>query len=215
VDPGLDPETETVRGTPVAVLRDVSKGASLLVLGSRGLGGFTGLLAGSVAVALAAHGHCPVAVIRGDDSAPGAPVVVGVDGSPVSDAAIELAFDEAAARGCDLVAVHAWTDTAFPVTPAGGFAPELDWESLAERAAITLDERMAGWQEKYPLVTVHQVVERERPASALLQAAQSAQLLVVGSRGRGGFTGLALGSVSQAMIHHAPCPVLITRPDAS
>jgi nucleotide-binding universal stress UspA family protein len=215
VDPELRPETETVRGAPISVLREVSKQASLLVLGSRGLGGFTGLLAGSVAVALAAHGHCPVAVIRGGEPQPDGAVILGVDGSPASDAAIPLAFEEAAARGCELVAVHAWTDTVFPVTPAGSFYPELDWVSLAERAAATLTERLAGWQDKYPGVTVRHVVERDRPASALLEAAKSAQLLVVGSRGRGGFAGLTLGSVSQAMIHHAPCPVLIARPDAS
>lgn len=183
--------------------------AALLVLGSRGLGGFTGLLAGSVAVAL---GHCPVAVIRGEDADPGAPIVVGVDGSAANQAAVALAFDEAAMRGCGLVAVHAWTDTVFPVTPNGVFFPELDWTQLTERAKELLVERLAQWQDKYPQLTVRLVVEHDRPAHALPHAAQEAQLVVVGSRGRGGFTGLLLGSVSQAVIHHAPCPVVIARP---
>lgn len=214
VDPDLRPVAETLRGTPAAVLREVSKQASLLVLGSRGLGGFSGLLAGSVTIALAAHGHCPIAVIRGGEPEPGGPVVLGVDGSPASDAAVALAFDEAASRGCELVAVHAWADTAFPVTEAGGTAPEVDWASLAEHGTTTLAERLALWRDKHPEITVRQVVEHERPASALLEAAKSAQLLVAGSRGRGGFAGLMLGSVSQAMLHHAPCPLLIVRPDA-
>jgi nucleotide-binding universal stress UspA family protein len=211
-DFGVDAETEVLRGPVVPVLREVSEHAALLVLGSRGLGGFTGLLAGSVSVTLAAHAHCPVVVVRGDEPDPGGPVVVGVDGSPASEEAVALAFDEAAVRGVDLVAVHAWTDTPMPLTPAGGHVPELDWTALAEEAAETLAERLAGWREKYPQVSVRRVVEHDRPAHALLEAATDAGLLVVGSRGRGGFAGLTLGSVSQAVIHHADCPVIVARP---
>lgn len=210
--PGLRCESETFRGQTVPVLRTVSGGAALLVMGSRGHGGFAGLLAGSVTVAMAAHGLCPVAVIRGEEP-PDGPVVVGVDGSPASEAAIGLAFDEAATRGCGLVAVLAWTDTVFPVGPYGGSYPVIDWTPLAEEAEELLGERLAGWSEKYPEVVVRRGIERDRPATALLDAAKDAQLLVVGSRGRGGFAGLTLGSVSQAMLHHAPCPVVIARPD--
>lgn len=209
---GVDAETEVLRGPVVRVLTEVSEHAALLVLGSRGLGGFAGLLAGSVAVALAAHAHCPVVVVRGVEPDPGGPVVVGVDGSPTSEEAVALAFDEAAVRGVDLVAVHAWTDTPIPLTPAGGYVPELDWQALAEEAAETLGERLAGWREKYPQVTVRRVIEYDRPAHTLLEAAADAGLLVVGSRGRGGFAGLALGSVSQAVIQHARCPVIVARP---
>lgn len=212
--PDLPIESATLHGPAAATLRDASRDASLLVLGSRGLGGFTGLLAGSVTVALAAHGHCPVAIIRGEEAAPEAPVVVGVDGSTASEAAVALAFDEAATRGCGLVAVHTWTDTVFPVTPNGAYYPELDWTKLTERATKLLAERIAGWQEKFPDVTVRQVVEHDRPARVLLREAQGAQLIVVGSRGRGGFAGLVLGSVSQAMIHHSPCPVIVARPES-
>jgi nucleotide-binding universal stress UspA family protein len=209
--PELPVAAEVFAGPAVTVLLGLSRRAELLVLGSRGLGGFTGLLVGSVAVELVAHGHCPVVVVRGDPPAQGAPVVVGVDGSPASETAIALAYDQAASRGCDLVAVHAWTDTVVPFGPGGG----LDWTSLTDQAEQVLVESLAGWHEKYPGVTVRRVVERDRPASALLDAARGAQLLVVGSRGRGGFTGLTLGSVSQALIHHAPCPVLIARPNSS
>jgi nucleotide-binding universal stress UspA family protein len=215
VAPGLHPETEASPGSVTPVLREISAHAALLVLGSRGLGGFTGLLVGSVAVALAAHALCPVVVVRGSEHDRGGPVVVGVDGSAASQAAVALAFEEAATRRCDLVAVHASIDSAFPVTPAGGFYPGWDWTALTDQATATLVERLAGWQEKYPDVPVRRVVEQDRPARALLNAARDAQLLVVGSRGRGGFAGLMLGSVSQAMIQHAPCPVMIARSDTA
>jgi nucleotide-binding universal stress UspA family protein len=213
--PELPVEAEIVRGPAVTALLRLSRQAELLVLGSRGLGGFTGLLVGSVAVELVAHGGCPVVVVRGDPPALEAPVVVGVDGSPASETAIALAFDQAASRGCDLIAVHAWTDTVIPYGPGSGYAQTLNWPALTEQAENVLADSLAEWHEKYPGVTVHRVVARDRPAGALLNAARDAQLLVVGSRGRGGFTGLTLGSVSQALIHHAPCPVLVARPNGS
>lgn len=213
--PTLPVTAELVQGPAVTALLDLTRRAELLVLGSRGLGGFTALLVGSVAVALVAHGHCPVVVVRGDAPAPAAPVVVGVDGSPLSESAVVLAFDEAASRGCELVAVHAWADTVVPFGPGGGYANALDWTTMTEQAEELLTESLAGWHEKYPGVTVRRVVLRDQPAGALLDAARDAQLLVVGSRGRGGFTGLTLGSVSQALIHHSPCPVMIARPNST
>jgi nucleotide-binding universal stress UspA family protein len=213
--PQLRPETLTGRGPVIQFLREVSQAAALLVLGSRGLGGFAGLLSGSVAVALAAHGHCPVAVVRGPAQEPDGPVVVGVDGSPASDAAVAIAFEEVAMSGGELVAVHSWSDAVLPVGPEFGFFADLDWEPLARHAGEVLTERLAVWRGKYPEVTVRELVSRNRPAQALIEAAPGARLIVVGSRGRGGFTGLILGSVSQAVLHHANCPVLIARPDAA
>jgi nucleotide-binding universal stress UspA family protein len=213
--PALPVTAELVQGPAVTALLDQTRRAELLVLGSRGLGGFTGLLVGSVAVELVAHGHCPVVVVRGDQPAPGAPVVVGIDGSPASELAVALAFDEAAARGCDLVAVHTWVDTVVLFGLGGGYEQALDWTSLTKEADELLATSLAGWHEKYPRVTVRRVVQRDQPTSALLDAARGAQLLVVGSRGRGGFAGLTLGSVSQAVIHHASCPVMIARPNST
>ncbi|HEU5470798.1 MAG TPA: universal stress protein [Actinophytocola sp.] len=207
-------ETEIVSGPAVPVLRAASERAVLLVCGSSGLGAISGLLAGSVTVALAGHGTCPLVVVRGEPEQPDAPVAVGVDGSPASDAAIGLAFEQAAQRGGDLIAVHAWTDTVFPVGAYRDAYLAVDWELLDQQAHELLTERLAGWADKYPQVTVRRVVARDRPAHALLDAAKGAGLIVVGSRGRGGFAGLLLGSVSQAMIHHAPCPVMIARPAA-
>lgn len=211
---GLGPEVVVEKGSVVPTLLKESRGAALLVLGSRGLGGFTGLLVGSTSVELVGRAHCPVVVVRGRHagempSAEG-PVVVGVDGTPVGEAAIEVAFEVASLHGADLVAVHAWTDLVLETAFAGS-ATALDFAPLEQKAEETLAERLAGWQEKYPDVRVTREVVRDRPTHALLKHAEHARLVVVGSRGRGGFTGLLLGSTSQHLVHHAPCPVAVVR----
>ncbi|MFI7680081.1 universal stress protein [Actinophytocola sp. NPDC049390] len=204
--PGLEVETVEVTAGVVPTLVRESSAAALVVLGTRGLGGFTGLLVGSTAVEVSARAECPVAVVRGAER-PG-PVVVGVDGTPASEAAIEFAFAEAAARDTDLVAVHTWTDLLVETAFAGG-AAALDFSPLAQQAEEVLGERLAGWREKYPDVQVTRYVSRERASRALLRHADEAALVVVGTRGRGGFRGLLLGSTSQALLHHAPCPVAV------
>ncbi len=204
--PGLEVETaEVTAGVVPTLVRESSAGA-MVVLGTRGLGGFTGLLVGSTAVEVAARAECPVVVVRGAERQ--GPVVVGVDGTPASEAAIEFAFAEAAARDTDLVAVHTWTDLLVETAFAGG-AAALDFSPLAEQAAEVLGERLAGWCEQYPDVPVTRHVSRERATRALLRHAEGAALVVVGTRGRGGFRGLLLGSTSQALLHHARCPVAI------
>jgi nucleotide-binding universal stress UspA family protein len=207
--PGLAAEVVEVKAGAVPTLVRESAEAAVLVLGSRGLGGFTGLVVGSTAVAMAARAHCPVVVVRGPDSSTG-PVVVGVDGTPVGEAAIAFAFAEASARGADLVAVHTWTDLALETALAGG-AAALDFAPLEQQAEEVLGERLVGWQEKYPDVRITRHVSRERASRALLRHAEHAQLVVVGSRGRGGFRGLLIGSTSQHLIHHAPCVVAVVR----
>ncbi|HVV20667.1 MAG TPA: universal stress protein [Pseudonocardiaceae bacterium] len=207
--PDVEVTTEVVFAPATPALIDESRAARMLVLGSRGLGGFTGILVGSHAVALAAHGHCPVAVIR-DDPGTG-PVVVGIDGSPASAAAVALAFEEASLRGADLVAVHTWSDHPWEAAYANVPVP-IDWDAVRTEEEQVLAERLAGWQEKYPDVSVRRDVAKDRPADHLLRVAASAQLLVVGSRGRGGFTGMVLGSTSQALVYHATCPLLVARP---
>lgn len=197
----------------VPVLVEESRSAALLVLGTRGLGGFTGLLLGSTAVLLAGRAHCPLVVVREDGrgTVPAhGPVVVGVDGTPTSEAAIGFAFAEASARDSELVAVHTWADPVVDTvllghTDAPDFAPVQQW------AYELLAERLAGWQEKYPDVRVTREIVRDHPSRALLRHAQGAALVVVGSRGRGGFRGLVLGSTGQHLLHHAPCPVAIVR----
>ena len=197
-------------GRPATVLASESSRAALLVLGHRGRSGLPGLFAGSVAVRLTATASCPVVVIRESATVPDPahrPVVVGVDGSEPDDAAIEFAFGEAARRGAPLVAVHAWLDYVLDLA-CGELA---DWDALQGEEEAFLAQRLAGWSEKYPEVTVSRVLVRDRPAHALFEQSVHAQLLVVGSRGRGGVSGTLLGSVSQAVIHHAPCPVVVVR----
>ena len=210
VVPGLPVEVVLELMSPVPALVKASRGTELVVLGSRGLGGFSGLLVGSTAVEFAGRARCPVVVIHGEHAEDTGPVVVGVDGTPVGEVAIAFAFAAASARKAELVAVHAWTDLLVETAFAGG-AAALDFTPLAQQAAETCAERLAGWQEKYPDVHVTRDVVRDRPTRALLRHTEHAQLLVVGSRGRGGFTGLLLGSTSQHLLHHAQCPVAVVR----
>jgi nucleotide-binding universal stress UspA family protein len=207
--PDLSVETALVDGAAVPVLLHESRHAALLVLGDRGLGGFTGLIVGSVAVQAAAHAACPVLVIRGAERRAG-PVVVGVDGSPVSTLALEFAAEAAARLGAELAAVHTWQH---PVsTGAGDMLPLVyDAERLETEEGLLLAECTAGLGERYPDLVVHRHLERGRPGHHLVEWSRRARLLVVGARGRGGFTGLLLGSVSQAVLHHSACPVAIVR----
>lgn len=206
--PGVDVEEHVVIGAPASALRAESRRAQLVVVGSRGLGGVSGLLIGSVAVALAAQAECAVVVLRAPVAADDArPVVVGVDGSPLSEAAVAFAFDAAAARRVPLVAVHTWWDTLVDPT----MAPLIDWDAIEADEGEVLAERLAGWCTKYPDVAVERVICRDRPAHALLEQAERAQLVVVGSRGRGALRGLLLGSVTHALLHRAPCPVAVVR----
>lgn len=204
-------DAQIVVGSTVPMLVDCSREAARLVVGSRGHGLLRRSLLGSVSSSLVRHAHCPVAVIHeghpDDQSRPDiAPVVVGIDGSPVSEAATALAFEEASLRGVELVAVYAWHDTGMLDFPG------IDTAAMASDGELALAERLAGWRERYPDVTVRRVVVCDRPADQLIEQSRQAQLVVVGSHGRGGFTGMLLGSVSQAVVQSAHAPVLVVRP---
>jgi nucleotide-binding universal stress UspA family protein len=164
---------------------------------------------------MATRANCPVVIVRGahaeeDDGSP-RPVVLGVDGSATSEAATEFAFAAATARDVPLVAVHTWWDPVIGPT----VAKLIDVEAIDADERRRLVERLAGWTAKYPDVAVETVVSRDFPARVLLRQAAQAQLVVVGSRGHGELAGLFLGSVSNALVHRAPCPVAVVRPDAS
>jgi len=211
---GVAVETGLRVGTPVDVLVGESAHALMVVLGSRGLGGFRGMLLGSVSSGVAIQGQCPVVVVRGpmpDQPPPDqGPVVVGVDGSPVSDAAVAFAFEEASLRQTSLVAVHTWLDVSVAETWAA-LPFDIDWKAVADDENRLLAERLAGWSEKYPDVPVRREVLRDRPVRGLLAQAEGAQLIVVGSRGRGVASRMGLGSTSQALLHYGECPVAVVR----
>jgi nucleotide-binding universal stress UspA family protein len=207
VAPQLPIHGELITGEAAAVLRGCSRTAELVVIGDRGLGGFTGLLLGSVAVQLAAHATSPIIVARGSAD-PDAPVLLGVDGSPANDPAVGFALEEATLRGVPLTALHTWTH---PVSTGPGDMLPLVYDVADVEAEETrvLAEALAGWHDKYPDVVVHRELTHAGARKALIDATHRAQLVVVGTRGRGGFTGLLLGSVSQAVLHHAACPVAV------
>ncbi|NUT49332.1 MAG: universal stress protein [Saccharothrix sp.] len=210
VAPEVEVSTSIVLGGAAAVLIEESRHARAVVLGSRGLGGFTGLVVGSVTAAVSAHAGSPVVVLRDQAPAEG-DVVVGVDGSEVSEQAVAFAFEQASARGVPLTAVLAWTDSFIDSVYNSPVA--VDWSEVEEEQRRLLAERLAGWQEKYPDVPVTRAVVRDRPTRALLRAADGACLLVVGSHGHGGFAGMLLGSTSRALLHHATVPLAIVRRD--
>ncbi|WP_225321013.1 universal stress protein [Streptomyces luteolifulvus] len=210
--PEVDVSHAVVTGEPLTVLEAQSRAAELVVVGSRGMGGFVGLLVGSTAVHLAAHGRCPVLVVREQTTADG-PIVLGVDGSDVGERAVEFAFAEAALRKAPLVALHTWTTwSATMPAPQDASEPYMNPPgALAGEEERLLSEALAGHRERYPDVAVEHQVVHGRTREALIEASRSAQLVVVGARGRGGFAGLLLGSVSQALLHHAHCPVAVVR----
>ncbi|MFD5600572.1 universal stress protein [Leucobacter sp. NPDC058333] len=198
-----------VVGHPIAEIESASKRVDLVILGAHHGGRFSGSFFGTRAVKVAATSHCPVAVIPKIDPRPNAPVVVGVDGSESSQRAIAFAAEQASLREVPLVAVYAWMP---PLTPG----LEYLWsEELVESQRAAAEEAMAigvaGIAQRYPDLEVRREIVQSAPVAALVQAAEHAELLVVGSRGRGGITRLLLGSVSHGVLQALPCPVVVTR----
>jgi nucleotide-binding universal stress UspA family protein len=210
IHPDLPVSAELVSADPRPALVEASAEATLTVVGTRGGGRIPEVLLGSVALHIASHGRSPVAVIspKAAESAAGA-VLLGVDGSGTSEAAVAYAFEAADRAGATLDAVLVWDDLA--LRGYGGTAEIGQLEDEEEHAVLA--EQLAGWRDKYPDVQVRQVILRGRPADALLEfaARTGPQSVVVGSRGRGGLSGLLLGSASHALICHAHSPVIVVR----
>ncbi|NUS44543.1 MAG: universal stress protein [Mycobacteriaceae bacterium] len=208
--PGLPISIQLSAAGPARLLIEESADAYLTVISASGRSAHFG----STVRAVAGHGHGPIVVVRQDADGQvrrTGPVVVGVDGSRAGEAAIAAAFDEAAERGAGLVAVHACNDLPFE-RYAGGMAIAVPASDLEEVERLIVAERLAGWQEKYPDVLVTRRLYFSDPVARLQQWSSEAQLVVVGSHGRGGFGGMLFGSTANDLVQHAYCPVMVVHP---
>jgi nucleotide-binding universal stress UspA family protein len=201
--------TEILASAAVPTLVDLSKDAELLVAGAQGSGRWPGRRLGSVSSGLLRYAHSSVAIVHNEDplvpNPSKAPVLVGIDGSTASELATALAFDEASRRNVGLVALHVYSDVDVSEWPG------IDWSATQSAAEEVLAERLAGWQEDYPDVQVGRSVACDNPARQLVQRAEDAQLVVVGSRGRGGFDEMLVGSVGETVAQMARVPVIVAR----
>lgn len=209
--PGLEVIGEVVKGHASYFLAEAAKDAALVVVGARGqTAPLSVKLLGGTSDAVTSHAKGPVAVI-GDLSVenPAGPVVVGVDDSAAAKAAVKLAFDAAQTRGVPLIAVNAWD-----FGPYDAFNAEI-WDrsmtDITEGMTQRVSELMADEMAAYPQVKVEIKVRRGRPENVLVEESAGAGLTVVGSRGRGGFAGLLLGSTSKHVLREAHSPVIVTR----
>jgi nucleotide-binding universal stress UspA family protein len=206
---GLDVRTRVIEGSVAGSLLEAAEGAELLVVGSHGRGAVLGALLGSVSQQCAHHTPCPLAIVRSDgqkETPAAGNVVVGVDASENSEAALHWALGEAERRSAHVLALHAWS---FPAAANIGYLPTESVEMIRDAATTAVDDIVRRASGRYPGVKCEQVVTNGPAAQVLVEAAHGASLLVVGTRGRGGFTSLLLGSTSQQCAHHAPCPIVI------
>jgi nucleotide-binding universal stress UspA family protein len=185
---------------PANALLAEAEEAELTVLGTRSRNKLSAAVLGSVATAVASKAPCPVVVARGERRT--GPVVAGTDGSPDSDRAVAFAFEEAARTGERLEVVYCWQ-------PQADHARSI--ESTEGLLRNWLAESLEPYRAKYPSVGVRALVLDGRPRTRLIDKSETASLVVVGSRGRGGVAGLLLGSVSQSLLHHAASPVAVVR----
>lgn len=202
--PGLVVSVESGLDRAADTLVALSERAQAVVVGRSARGPVVGAVLGSVASRLVTHAQCPVVLVRARLASAGrSGVVVGVDGSALSELALAYAFEQASLRGADLHVIHAWWTRA-----TAGQTPDTQRDQIAQEK-LTLSEAMVGWAEHYPDVEVHVSMPVGPAVLALTEAAREAELLVVGSRGRGGLRSLVLGSVSRGVLKHAPCTVVV------
>jgi nucleotide-binding universal stress UspA family protein len=214
--PDLDITSELVDDGASAVLIEESRTADTVVIGARGIHGFSDLVAGSTTMNVSTHAHCTVVTVPTSErlAFAGRGIVVGVDGSELSETAIGYAFREAAETGEQLIAVHAWTDPMTPMELGTAMSVLYDPVVYARDQEILLAESLAGWAEKNPDVAVSRRMLNEHPVRALASVAAGARLLVVGCRGLGALRSMLLGSVSHGVLHLADCPVAVVHDHA-
>lgn len=207
--PGDDIDVVVEIASPGSLLVEASLSAHMVVVGSRGTGGFTGLLLGSVGSQVAAAASCPVVVVRGTPRTGARNVVVGIDGSPNSEAALGAAFEFASFHGLGLTVVHAWDVPAYDLVQIPEGAIPLPITEVAEDEVRLAAEVLSGHRDDYPDVVVREHLVRGPAAGALVSQSSDAALLVVGTRGRGQFLSAVLGSVSNTVLHKVDIPVLV------
>jgi len=215
---GNDVITRVEVGSPSGVLVEASEHASLVVLGSRGRGGFKGLLLGSVGTQVASHAECPTVILRSEPRADAGTVVVGIDESAAAQQAVAFAFDYADRRGLNLVAVHAWDVPAYDLIVVPSAPVPVPLADVADDEIRLAAEVLAGYRSEFPNVRVEERLVRSSAVDALLNAATDAALIVVGTRGHGPAVGAVLGSVSNGVLHKAKVPVAVVpyvEPDGS
>lgn len=209
VAPTLAVDTTVVTGDAASRLIEESRGAQLTVVGDRGLGGFAGMLLGSVGHSLAAHAHSPVVIVRGEER-PEGPVAVGVESPERSEPTVRRAFEEAAYRNTAVLAVHCFALPAYEAP--SHLVPHDEQVRLIDEAQGALVEgALETIRKEFPDVPVEIRLGERSPAQELVLVSELAGLVVVGARGGGGFAGLLLGSAPRALIHHSGCPVLVER----
>ena len=209
--PSLTITSRLEYGNPAEVLLERSHNAVLTVIGSHGSSRLPTAI-GSVAAAVAATNPVPVAVVHAHSSV-GGPIVVGVDGTPNCEAAIDYAFEAASRRGVPVVAVMCWTDPRRDGPLPAYTAVLTDEHNIADAAAQALADQLHRWTGKYPDVPVQQEVVHDLPGPGLLAHAAAAQMIVVGSRRHGRITGTLLSSVGRDLIAHSAGTVVIAHPD--
>ena len=198
-------------GSPAGHILDLSAQATMVVVGNRGRGGLRSALLGSTSQQIAHHAQCPVVVVRDSAAATANQVVVGVDGSPTSLVALREAFAQAKLRGASLLMVHAWsTSFAGTLGISGQYFDRVRASEVDEGWAL-LNQSLAELKATDQSVEIIERLEQGSPAAAIIEASKEAVLTVVGSRGRGGFAGLVLGSVSGSVLAHADSAVMVIR----
>jgi nucleotide-binding universal stress UspA family protein len=209
IAPGLLVATDLLSGPPAPAVAAAGSGASMLVVGARGTGGFAAMVLGSVSRYAVTHAPCPVVVVREESTGLRREVVVGIRDPENASRALAFAFEEAALRNAELVAVHAWVAAALPIWVGAGAAGQADPAEISAEAADRLTGSLSGWQDKYPDVRVRQNVVNAHPAVMLCSYSARADLVVLGGYGALGATVHGTESIQHMVLNHACGPIAV------